>query len=166
MKIHIIGNTDLPAVAQTINAVIKNGFELSARENCDIAIAPYLTYKLNGELKLPKIGTLIFHPSLLPTRRGGEAIKSSYAHGDNITGVTWFWADENFDAGDICSQEAFHLDRSVMPRDHYNEKVLPAMARTLETALSEFKLGYFRRVKQVKENATFDKKIVREKITV
>ena len=166
MKIHIIGNTDFEAVLNCGKIVKAHGFEISDYANCDIAIAPYLTYKLRDELGLPKIGTLIFHPSLLPTRRGGDAIKWAYGHEDNITGVTWFWADEKFDGGDICSQEAFPLDRSVSPRDHYNTKVLPAMFRTLETALSEFKIGYFRRVKQINENATFDKKMPREKVAV
>lgn len=156
MKLHIMGEKDLPAVSQTEKICIENGFEITDHKTCDVAIAPYLTYKLNGELNFPKIGTLIFHPSLLPTRRGGDAIKWSYRHGDNVTGVTWFWADKKLDDGDICAQEAFPLDKSIPPREHYRIMVLPAMQRTLITILGEFKIGYFRRVKQVKENATFD----------
>lgn len=157
MKIHVIGDKSLPAVSQSLKLCKENGFEITEHAGCDIAIAPYLTYKLTAELELPKIGTLIFHPSLLPTRKGANAIKSSYTHGDNITGVTWFWANERLDYGDICSQEAFPLNRSIAPREHYNFVVLPAMERTLQTVLSEFKIGYFRRVKQVNENTTFER---------
>lgn len=163
MKIHVIGDISLPAVSQSLKLCKENGFEITGHTGCDIAIAPYLAYKLTAELELPKIGTLVFHPSLLPTRRGGSAIKWAYKFGDNITGVTWFWADKWLDGGDICSQEAFPINKNNSPREHYNSMVLPAMQRTLQTALDEFKIGYFRRVAQVNENATFE---MNEKFTI
>lgn len=161
MKIHIIGDPECAAVKMVSAACIEAGFEISVHEDCQVAIAPYLTKKLERELSYPTIGTLIFHPSLLPTRRGGDSIKWSYRYGDNVTGVTWFWAGEGYDTGDICSQEAFPLNKAITPRDHYDKLVLPAMVRSLNVALSEFKLGYFRRVKQVEEHSTFDFKITK-----
>ncbi len=65
MKIHIIGSTDFEAVLNCGKIVKAHGFEISDYANCDIAIAPYLTYKLRDELGLPKIGTLIF-TNMLP----------------------------------------------------------------------------------------------------
>lgn len=160
MKIHIIGDKSLEAVQRCETVCKRFKVELTDFKTCEVAIAPYLTKKLTkAEMATPKIGILVFHPSLLPTRRGGDAIKWAYKHGDNITGVTWFWADEKMDGGAICSQEAFPLDKSITPREHYNTKVIPAMARTLLTALWEFNKSYYRRVQQEEQNATFDFKI-------
>jgi len=157
MKIHIIGGVNERAVKLVTDEVIGRGHDVTEIGGCDVALAPLLRQSITDEfIAQSKNGVLIFHPSLLPTRRGANAIKWAYHHGDNIAGVTWFWAVEKMDAGDICAQEAFPLDKSLTPREHYDSKVLPALMRTIRTALTEFEAGYFRRVPQVHENSTFD----------
>jgi methionyl-tRNA formyltransferase len=166
MKIHIIGDESLEAVKIAREVCEMLSVRIVDLHRCDVAIAPSLNYALTTELSLPVEGTLVFHPSLLPTRRGGDAIKWAYKHGDNIGGVSWFWAAAKMDDGDICSQEAFPIDKSITPREHYNTKVLPALRRTLITAILEFKTGYFRRVKQVAGNSTFDFKIKKHEANI
>jgi len=48
----------------------------------DLAIAPLLTtFLATEEILMPRMGTLVFHPSLLPRHRGGDAIKWAFKLG-------------------------------------------------------------------------------------
>lgn len=125
-----------------------------------LAIAPLLTEKITDEeLKEPVIGTLIFHPSPLPYGRGASSIKWAYKRGEPITAATWFWADSGYDTGDICEQEIVKIDYGVRPRVFYEQEVIPAMLRTLGRCLDNLQKGIVRRIPQVEEYATFDKRI-------
>ena len=61
---------------------------------------------LPGEiLKLPPLGCINLHPSLLPELRGPGAIPWSILLGKEYTGVTTILMDEGIDTGDILLQE-------------------------------------------------------------
>jgi methionyl-tRNA formyltransferase len=52
-------------------------------------------------LRIPSLGTICYHPSLLPRHRGASAINWAIIQGDTRTGLTIFWADEGIDTGPI-----------------------------------------------------------------
>lgn len=61
----------------------------------DFAIAPLLRHKLKREeYTSPRLGTLIFHPSALPYRRGPDSIRQTIAAGERVSAGSWFWCDE------------------------------------------------------------------------
>ena len=45
-------------------------------------------------LNYPRLGTIQYHPSLLPKHRGGSAINWAIINGEAKTGVTIFWPDK------------------------------------------------------------------------
>ena len=131
-------------------------------DEADIAIAPLLTRMLSlQEIFAPKIGTLVFHPSLLPRHRGPDAIKWAFKLGETYTGATWFWPDEGIDTGDICEQEVLAIPPEASPRDFYEYYVIPAALRTLSRAIDDIAAGRPRRVPQQNENATYETRIKR-----
>ena len=72
----------------------------------DLVLAPRLTQKIPASVwRAPRLGTLIFHPSALPYRRGPDAIRQTIAAGERVSAATWFWCDNNLDTGPICEQE-------------------------------------------------------------
>jgi len=63
----------------------------------------------NDILKLPKLGTVGYHPTLLPCNRGRHPIIWALALGLESTGSSFFFMDEEPDHGDILSQEVVSI---------------------------------------------------------
>ena len=121
------------------------------------SLAPRLTRRLSKEeLNLPLWGTLIFHPSILPYLRGPDAIRWSMARGEHVSGVTWFWAEDGLDTGQICEQESVLIDYSMSAGRNYHTRFIPAGLRALERALTGIAAGRPRRVPQEEHLATYE----------
>ena len=56
-------------------------------------------------LRLPRLGCLNVHPSLLPANRGPDPLFWTFRHGDPQSGVTIHLMDAGFDTGDIVRQQ-------------------------------------------------------------
>lgn len=56
-----------------------------------------------------RLGTLGYHPTLLPKMRGRAALAWTILLGLERTGGSLFWMDEGVDSGPIAAQEAFDL---------------------------------------------------------
>ena len=55
--------------------------------------------------RLPSIGTINLHASLLPDYRGAAPINHAIINGETVTGVTTFFIDEKIDTGNILLSE-------------------------------------------------------------
>lgn len=159
MRINILGESGTPAYIACHQLIVeRNHYATSDRPH--LAIAPLLTRFLSiTEIKEPEFGTLIFHPSPLPYGRGASAIKYAYNRKEPITAATWFWADAGIDTGDICEQEIIRIDHTRRPREFYELHVIPAMVRTLDRTLEAIERGFVRRIPQVHEYASYDKRL-------
>lgn len=122
-----------------------------------VAIAPLLRRRLSREeYGAPREGTLVFHPSALPYRRGPDAIRQAIAAGERVSASTWFWCDEGLDTGPICEQELVVLQPGQAPKDAYVERFVPAALRALERAAEGILWRAPRRVPQEDSLATYD----------
>lgn len=121
------------------------------------AIAPKLTRKLaDGECSEPTLGTLIFHPSILPVHRGPDAIRWAVHNRERVSGVTWFWADDGLDTGPICEQEPLVLALGESPGRAYHTRFVPAGIRALGRAVAGIAADRPRRVAQEACLATYE----------
>lgn len=121
-----------------------------------LAIAPSLQRKLpKVEYEAPELGTLIFHPSMLPLERGPDAVRWAIADRAAHTGVTWFWCGEGYDDGPICEQEMVAIPSGSTAGRLYKDVLIPAGLRSLERALVSIAAGVVRRVEQDKAAATY-----------
>jgi methionyl-tRNA formyltransferase len=59
--------------------------------------------------KLPPLGTINLHASLLPDYRGAAPINHAIINGETITGVTTFLIDEKIDTGKILLREEVQI---------------------------------------------------------
>ena len=100
------------------------------------------------EWSAPLFGTLIFHPSILPYRRGPDAIRWAVMTGERVSGVTWFWGDDGVDTGPICEQDPVLLQPGESPGRAYHTRFVPAGVRALDRAVKGVLTGDPRRVKQ------------------
>ncbi len=60
---------------------------------------------------LPKKGTINLHASLLPDYRGAAPINHAIINGENKTGVTVFFIDEQIDTGKIIEQKEIEITK-------------------------------------------------------
>lgn len=63
-------------------------------------------------LKLPKMGFLNLHFSLLPAFRGAAPVQRALQNGETVTGVSVFQLDKGMDTGPVYVQESIAIDAS------------------------------------------------------
>lgn len=74
--------------------------------------AAYGQYLPKRFLKVPKLGTLNIHPSLLPRWRGASPVQRSLEAGDNPVGVSVLFTVSKMDAGPIVKQVEYEIDEN------------------------------------------------------
>lgn len=68
--------------------------------NPDLGVMAYVTLFVPSTiLNIPKLGTIQYHPSLLPRHRGPSSINWPIIMGETKTGLTIFWPDDGLDTG-------------------------------------------------------------------
>ena len=101
-------------------------------------------------LKIPELGCINVHPSMLPNYRGPAPIQWAVLNGDEKTGVTIMYLDEGMDSGDIIKQEEVIIDPDETTGDLWNR--LSGMgARMLTEVVKDISNGKIERRKQPEE---------------
>ena len=78
--------------------------------NPDLVILAFVTDIIPAALLgIPTIGTICYHPSLLPRHRGASGINWAVIQGDTRTGLTILWVDEGIDTGPILLQKEVEI---------------------------------------------------------
>ena len=68
--------------------------------NADLAILAFVSFIVPQRVfSVPRLGSICFHPSLLPQYRGASAINWALIKGETVTGLTLFWVDRGIDTG-------------------------------------------------------------------
>ena len=70
--------------------------------------------------KIPKLGTINLHASLLPNLRGAAPIHWAIINGLKETGITTFFINEKIDCGNIIEQSKVQIDKNQNTGDLYN----------------------------------------------
>jgi methionyl-tRNA formyltransferase len=68
-------------------------------------------------LKIPRLGCVGIHYSLLPQRRGGAPLAWAIIEGCEESGLSLIYLDEGIDTGDIIDQIPFRIELSDTPAD-------------------------------------------------
>lgn len=87
-----------------------------------------------------RIGTIGFHPSLLPRMRGRAVIPWTILEAVGETGSTLFWIDDGLDTGDILLQTAFAVPADATARWLYSRH-LQNLATMIPQALRALAAG-------------------------
>ena len=76
----------------------------------DLVILAFVTDLIpQALLDIPPIGTICYHPSLLPRHRGASGINWAVIQGDRRTGLTILWVDKGIDTGPILLQKEVEI---------------------------------------------------------
>ena len=107
-------------------------------------------------LDCPKLGTIMYHPSLLPRHRGGSALNWPIIEGETETGLTIIWPDQGIDTGPILLQK----EVDILPDDTvgslFFNKLYPMGVEALVEAIQLIKEGRAPRIPQDNSQATYE----------
>lgn len=101
-------------------------------------------------LDIPKYGCINVHPSLLPKYRGSAPIQWAILNGDEKTGVTTMYLDEEMDSGDIILKEEVEIDKDETSGELW-DRLSEIGADLLVQTLEQIENGTAPREKQGKE---------------
>jgi len=77
--------------------------------NADLFIVVAFRMLPEAVWKIPSLGTINLHASLLPNYRGAAPINHAIINGETMTGVTTFFIDEKIDTGNILLREEVQI---------------------------------------------------------
>ena len=102
----------------------------------DLGIMAYvLQFAPDSLTQIPRLGTIQYHPSLLPKYRGPSSINWPIVRGDTRSGLTIFRPTEGLDEGPIVLQRECAIGPDETLGDVYFNKLYPmGVKATLEAA--------------------------------
>ena len=153
------------ARAQTLEVPVRQHRSLKApevaeefrRAAADLAVLAYVTQIVPATvIDIPRLGTICFHPSLLPRYRGGSAINWQIIRGEVRTGVTVFWTDAGIDTGPILLQREAEIGPDDTAGSLYYSTLFPLGVDAVVAAVTAVDAGTAPRVVQDERAATYD----------
>lgn len=118
-------------------AAIESRLTEHAALGADLNVMPYTTVILPPEIvEAPRLGSLCFHPSILPAYRGGAAIPWQIILGAEETGVSVFRPDEGVDTGPLVVQKrGIEISATDNAATLYFDKLYPAGVEAMAEAV-------------------------------
>jgi methionyl-tRNA formyltransferase len=107
-------------------------------------------------LSTPKLGTIQYHPSILPRHRGPSAINWAIIQGDATTGITVFWPDEGLDTGPILLTKEVEITDEDTLGSLYFDKLFPIGVEAMVEAVDLVRDGKAPRIVQDEDEATYE----------
>ncbi len=118
-----------------------------------IVVAAYGKILPEALLKLPPMGCVNLHASLLPKHRGASPISSAILAGDKIAGMCTMLMDRGLDTGDILMCREIPVDENDTAGRLHDKLLEPGAELVVET-LRLMREGAIRPVKQDDSKAT------------
>jgi len=112
-------------------------------------------------LRVPRVGSINLHASLLPKYRGAAPIHWAIKRGESETGVTIFFLDEQVDTGSYLLQKRVPVGLDDTTGDIYG-RLMSLGADTLVEAVERIKMGGFELTPQDDALATSAPKLFAE----
>lgn len=123
----------------------------------DLAVLAYVTQIVPRSIfEAPRLGSIGFHPSLLPRYRGGSAINWQIIKGETQTGVSVFWVDAGIDTGPILLQRTAVIRPNDTAGSLYYDTLFPLGVDAVIEAVGLVAAGKAPRIVQDEAQATYD----------
>jgi methionyl-tRNA formyltransferase len=123
----------------------------------DLGIMAYvLQFAPDTLVKIPRLGTIQYHPSLLPRYRGPSSINWPIIRGDTRTGLTIFRPTEGLDEGPIVLQKECDLGPDETLGDVYFNKLFPIGVKAMLEAADLVFAGKHKEAVQDESKASYE----------
>jgi methionyl-tRNA formyltransferase len=125
--------------------------------DADLAILAFVTQIVPPLVfSVPRLGSICFHPSLLPKYRGASAINWALINGESKTGLTLFWVDRGIDTGPILLQKEIAIGPDDTTGSVYFNRIFPLGIEAIGEAVDLIKAGNPPRIVQDESKASYD----------
>jgi len=123
----------------------------------DLGVMAYVTQFVSQPFcKLPRLGTIQFHPSLLPLHRGAASLNWAVILGRTETGFSIFRPTDGLDEGPVILQHRIPIGRSETLGALYFDKVLPQGVAGLVEAAALVEAGQAVETTQIEDDAGYE----------
>ena len=125
--------------------------------DADLAILAFVSFIVPAQVfTVPKLGSICFHPSLLPKYRGASAINWALINGETVTGLSIFWVDPGIDTGPVLLQKEVKIDPNDTTGSLYFNKIFPLGIEAIGEAVDLINKGNPPRIVQDESKASYD----------
>lgn len=107
-------------------------------------------------LTAPRLGTIQYHPSLLPLHRGSSAINWAIIAGDTETGLSIFWPDRGIDTGPILLQKRTPIGPDDTVASVYFNRLFPLGVEAIVESIRLVAEGRAPKIEQDHRLATYE----------
>jgi len=144
-------------VFQPENMRAPEAFEEYIKLKPDLNVMAFVTDIVpESILNYPKLGTIQYHPSLLPRHRGGSAINWAVINGETRTGLTIFWPDKGIDTGPILLQKEVDIAPDDTVGSLYFNRLFPLGIEAIKESIELIRQGKAHRIPQDEAHATYE----------
>ena len=107
-------------------------------------------------IDFPSLGTVQYHPSLLPLHRGPSSINWPIIFGETKTGLTIFWPDKGLDTGPVLMQKHVDIEPDATLGSVYFNKLFPLGVEAMVESIELVRAGNAPRIVQDESAATYE----------
>ena len=123
----------------------------------DLCVMAYVTKIVPSSfLDLPTLGTIQYHPSLLPLHRGPSSINWPIIQGRTETGLTIFWPDDGLDTGPVLLQKKTAIGPDDTLGSIYFDRLFPMGVDAMLEAVDLVRNGKAPKLVQDEAEATYE----------
>ena len=124
----------------------------------DLILVATFDQKIPPEImKIPRLGAVNIHPSLLPQYRGPCPTHWAVIHGEKETGITFHQVTEGYDLGEILYQRRIEIDE--LTDGELRQKLAQLAGECLEGFLAAYLHGKLKPLGQDPEQGSYFPKI-------
>lgn len=135
----------------------KAAIDAFAELNADLCVMAFVTDIVpDAILEAPSLGTIQYHPSLLPKHRGPSSMNWPIIAGETKTGLTVFWPDKGLDTGPVLLQKEVEITPDDTLGSLYFGKLYPMGVDALVEAVGLARAGKAPRIVQDESQATYE----------
>lgn len=133
------------------------GIEQWKRCGAELCVMAFVTEIVPMDaLSAPTVGTIQYHPSLLPLHRGASAMNWAIINGDTETGLSIFWPERGIDTGPILLQKRIEVTPEETLGTLYFGKLFPMGVEAISESVRLVAAGDAPRVEQRQEFGTYE----------
>ncbi len=123
----------------------------------DFGVMAFVTHILPQRvLDLPPLGTIQYHPSLLPRHRGIAAMQWAIRMGETKTGLSIFWVDAGIDTGPVLLQREVEIGPDDTVGSLYFDKLFAFGVESLVESVRRVREGAAPRIVQDESLMTYE----------
>jgi len=123
----------------------------------DLCVMAFVTDIVPMEIiDAPAMGTIQYHPSLLPRHRGPSSINWPIVMGETRTGLSIFWPDDGMDTGPLLLQKTVEIGPDDTLGSVYFGKLFPMGVAAMVESVELVRQGKAPKIVQNEDEATYE----------